>query len=159
MRSLVARYALATAVAFLLLLGLLLLVRPLIYSVAPPRDDSVYAVGTTASVPATAPVVKDLLLNASHGLLGERRNGEHAAITVVISRSLTGLFSVVNAWSPVNDCALTVREGRLTDCRSHAWTFAGAPFSSQDPPLQAFPLTTQNGSLVVDFTRPVDAEG
>ena len=97
MRSQLGRYALATAVAFLFLLGLLLLVRPLIYSVAPPRDDSVYAVATTASVPASAPLVKDLLLNAPHGLLGERRIGEHAAITVVISRRLTGLFSVENA--------------------------------------------------------------
>ena len=94
-----------------------------------------------------------------HGLLGERRNGEHAAIKVVISRSLTGLFDVVNAWSPVDDCALTVREDRLTDCRSHAWTFAGAPFSGGDRPLQAFPVTNQNGSLIVDFTHPVDAEG
>ena len=159
MTSQVGRYALATGVAFLLLLGLLLLVRPLIYSVAPPRDDSVYAVVTTASVPASAPLVKNLLLNAPHGLLGERRIGEHAAITVVISRSLPGLFSVVNSWSPVDDCGLTVRADRLTDCRSHAWTFAGAPFSSADPPLQAFPITNQNGSLIVDFTHPVDAEG
>jgi hypothetical protein len=158
-RSQIGRYALATAVAFLLLLGLLLLVRPLIYSVAPPRDDSVYAVATTASVPTTAPLVKDLLLNTSHRLLGERRNGEHAAITVVISRSPSGLFSVVNAWSPVDDCGLTLREDRLVDCRSHAWTFAGAPFSSGDRPLQAFPVTNQNGSLIVDFTHPVDAEG
>ena len=38
------RYLVAAVVAFLLLLALLLLVRPMIYSVAPPRDDSVYAV-------------------------------------------------------------------------------------------------------------------
>jgi hypothetical protein len=157
MRSQVARYAVAAAAAFLLLLALLLLVRPAIYSVAPPRDDSVYVVIATASVPAATPFVKPLLLNTSHGLLGERRSGEHAVITVVISRAPTGLFSVVNAWSPVNDCGLTLRPDRLIDCRSHAWTFTGDPLSPGDRPLQAFPVTNQNGSLVVDFTHPVDA--
>src|SRR5205085_2819147 len=71
----VTRYAVAAGIAFLLLLGLLLLVRPMIYSVAPPRDDSVYAVATAASVPTSGPLVKELLLNAPHGLLGERRSG------------------------------------------------------------------------------------
>jgi len=155
----VARYLVAAVVAFLLLLGLLLLVRPLIYSVAPPRDDSVYAVVTAASVPTTEPLVRELLLNSPHGLLGERRSGEHAVITVVVSRGLNGLFSVVNAWSPVNDCALTARPDRLVDCRGRAWTLAGDPFTTGDPPLQSFPVTNQNGALVVDFTHPVDVGG
>ena len=154
-----ARYLVAAVVAFLLLLGLLLLVRPLIYSVAPPRDDSVYAVVTAASVPTTEPLVRELLLNSPHGLLGERRSGEHAVITVVVSRGLNGLFSVVNAWSPVNDCALTARPDRLVDCRGRAWTLAGDPFTTGDPPLQSFPVTNQNGALVVDFTHPVDVGG
>jgi hypothetical protein len=154
----VVRYAAAAAVAFLLLLGVLLLVRPLIYSVAPPRDDSVYAVATLTNVPASGPLVEELLLNTAHGLLGERRSGQHAVITVAISRGLTGLFSVVNAWSPVNDCALTGRPDRLIDCRGRAWTLVGDPFTSGDPPLQSFPVTNQNGALVVDFTHPVDAQ-
>ena len=154
-----ARYLIAAVVAFLLLLGLLLLVRPLIYSVAPPRDDSVYAVVTAASVPTTEPLVKELLLNSPHGLLGERRSGEHAVITLVVSRGLNGLFSVVNAWSPVNDCALTARPDRVVDCRGRAWTLAGDPFTTGDPPLQSFPVTNQNGALVVDFTHPVDVGG
>jgi len=153
----VARYVIAAAIAFLLLLGLLLLVRPLIYSVAPPRDDSVYAVATAASVPTSAPIVKELLLNTPHGLLGERRSGEHAVITVVVARGLSGLFSVVNAWSPVNDCALTARPDRLVDCRGHAWTLSGDPFAGGDPALQSFPVTNQGGALIVDFTHPVDA--
>jgi hypothetical protein len=155
----VARYLVAAVVAFLLLLGLLLLVRPLIYSVAPPRDDSVYAVVTAASVPATEPLVKELLLNSPHGLLGERRSGEHAVITVLVSRGLNGLFSVMNDWSPVNDCALTARPDRVVDCRGRAWTLAGDPFTTGDPPLQSFPVTNQNGALVVDFTHPVDVGG
>jgi hypothetical protein len=155
----VARYAIAALVAFVLLVGLLLLVRPMIYSVAPPRDDSVYAVATTSSVPTSAPLVKEILLNTSHHLLGERRSGEHAVITVVVSRGLSGLFSVVNAWSPTNGCALTARPDRLVDCRGHAWTLAGDPFASGDAPLQSFPVSNQDGSVIVDFTHPVDASG
>ena len=153
----VTRYAVAAAVAFLLLLGLLLLVRPMIYSVAPPRDDSVYAVSTTASVPTSEPLVKQILLNMPHGLLGERRSGEHAVITVVVSRGLTGLFSVVNAWSPTSGCGLTARPDRLVDCRGHEWTLSGQPFASGDRPLQSFPTTNQSGAVIVDFTHPVDA--
>jgi hypothetical protein len=155
----VARYLVAAVVAFLLLLGLLLLVRPMIYSVAPPRDDSVYAVVTAASVAVTEPRVMELPLNSPHGLLGERRSGEHAVITVVVSRGVNGLFSVVNAWSPVNDCALTAGPDRVVDCRGRSWTLAGDPFTTGDPPLQSFPVTNQNGALVVDFTHPVDVGG
>jgi hypothetical protein len=155
----VTRYAVAAAIAFLLLLALLLLVRPMIYSVAPPRDDSVYAVATSASVPASEPLVKELLLNTPHGLLGERRSGEHAVITVVVARGLNGVFSVVNAWSPTSDCALTARPDRLVDCRGHQWTVSGDPFASGDPPLQSFPVTNANGAVIVDFTHPVDAGG
>jgi hypothetical protein len=155
----VTRYAVAAGIAFLLLLGLLLLVRPMIYSVAPPRDDSVYAVATAASVPTSGPLVKELLLNAPHGLLGERRSGEHAVITVVVSRELSGVFSVLNAWSTTNDCALTARPDRLVDCRGHEWTLAGDPFTSGDAPLQSFAVTNQGGALIVDFTHPVDGGG
>lgn len=155
----VTRYAVAAVIAFVVLLGLLLLVRPMIYSVAPPRDDSVYAVATVASVPTSEPLVKELLLNAPHGLLGERRSGEHAVITVVVSRGLSGLLSVVNAWSPTNGCALTARPDRLVDCRGHQWTLSGDPFATGDPPLQSFPVTNQSGALVVDFTHSVDAGG
>ena len=159
MSSQVARYALAVGVAFLLLLALLLLVRPLIYSVAPPRDDSVYVVATTSSMPTNGHLARDVLLNSPHGLLGERRSGEHAVIHIVIARGLTGLFSVVNAWSPVSDCGLNVETDRLVDCRGHAWSLAGDPFATGDPPLQSFSATNQNGALVVDFTHPVDAGG
>lgn len=155
----VTRYAVAAAIAFLLLIGLLLLVRPMIYSVAPPRDDSVYAVTTTASVPTSEPLVKEILLNTPHGLLGERRSGEHAVITVVISRRLTGLFTVVNAWSPTDGCALSARADRLVDCRGHEWTLSGDPFASGDRPLQSFPVTNESGAVIVDFTHPVDAGG
>lgn len=155
MRGLVLRYALTALVALALLVGLMLAVRPLIFSLAPPRDDTVYAVAPVGEV-TTAPVLRDLLLNAPHGLLGERPNGAHAEVTVVISRTLTGEYAVANAWSPVSNCATTLGADRVTDCAGHQWTFAGDPLAAADPPLQRFPVTVENGALVVDFTRPVD---
>jgi len=155
MRGLVARYLVIGIVALVLLVALSVSVRGLIYFVAPPRDDSVYAVATTASV-TTKPIVKDVLLNTGHGLLGERPNQTHAAITLVISRTLTGEYSVVNAWSPVNDCALTVAADRLIDCRAHAWTFAGDPVNPGDQPLQRFAVRNENGAMIADLTHPVD---
>jgi hypothetical protein len=154
--GLVFRYAVIGIVALVLLVALSVSVRGLIYLVAPPRDDAVYAVAPTASV-TTKPMVKEVLLNTSHGLLGERPNQTHAAITLVVSRTITGEYSVVNAWSPVNDCGLTVGADRLTDCNSHAWTFAGDPVNAADPPLQRFAVRNENGALFADLTHPVDA--
>jgi hypothetical protein len=90
-------------------------------------------------------------------LPGERSNGAHRAITVVISRSLAGGFRVLNAWSPVAGCAVIFREDRLVDCEDRAWTFEGDPFVSSDPQLQSFPTVVRSGAVVSDFTRPVDA--
>ena len=156
MKGLVIRWMIAGVFALALLVGLALALRWSVLLVAPARDDSVYAVATTASV-GTTPVVKELLLNAPHGLLGERPNDSHAAITVIISRGITGEISVVNAWSPVSDCAVTVSSDRLADCAGHAWTFAGDPLLSSDPPLQRFAVTNENGALIADLTHPVDA--
>jgi len=156
MRGLVARYLAIGVVALVLLVALSVSVRGLIYLVAPPRDDSVYALAPTTSV-TTKPIVKEVLLNTSHGLLGERPNQTHVAITLVISRTLTGEYSVVNAWSPVNDCALTVAADRLTDCAAHGWTFAGDPVNPGDPPLQRFAVQNENGALIADLTHAVDA--
>lgn len=155
MKGLVARYLIAGVVALALLVGLALGLRWSVLLVAPARDDSVVAVATTASV-TTTPVLKEVLLNTSHRLLGERPNDSHAAITLVISRTVTGEYSVVNAWSPVSDCALTLAEDRLADCAGHAWTFAGDALVSSDPPLQRFAVTNQDGALIADLTHPVD---
>ncbi len=154
----IGRYAAMGIVGFAALLGLLLLVRPFIFSLAPPRDDSVYAVATVAELTG-GPVQRELLLNNPEGLLGEQPNGIHAAITVVVSRTVTGQYSVVNAWSPVNDCALTLGADRVTDCRGLQWTIAGDPFDATQPPLQRFPVRLENGALVVDLTSPVNDGG
>ena len=154
MRERILRYAVGFVVALAALVGLTLLVRPLIYSVAPPRDDSVYAVAAVGTV-STIPIVKDVLLNSSHELLGERANGAQAVVRLAISKTLTGEYSVVDAWSPVNDCVLTAKEDRLTDCKGRSWTFAGAPFTLTDPPLERFVVRIDNGALVADLTKPI----
>ncbi len=154
----VGRYVATAAVAIVLVVGLLLLVRPFIFSLAPPRDDTVYAVASVGELTG-GPVRRDLLLNSPHGLPGERSSGNHAEIAVVISRTLTGQYAVVNAWSPVNDCAVIMGVDRVTDCRGLQWTLAGDPFDSANPPLQRFPVRIENGALVVDFTSPVTDGG
>jgi hypothetical protein len=156
MRTTVLRYAIAFVLALAALVGLLLLVRPLIFTFSSPRDDTVYAAAATGEV-GDAPVVKELLLNESHGLEGERPNGAHAAITVVISRTLSGEYSVVNGWSPVNRCDVTVDADRLRDCRGATWTFTGDPITAGDPALQRFPVHVEQGGVIVDFTRPIIA--
>lgn len=156
MRDTVVRYAILAIGGFLVLLALLLLVRPFIFSLGPPRDDSVYAVATVGDLTG-GPLQRDLLLNGPHGLLGEQDSGGHAELSVVISRTVTGQYAVVSSWSPVNDCALTLGADRVTDCRGVQWTLAGDPFVSSDPPLQRFPVRVENGAIVVDFTSPVSA--
>jgi len=154
MRPTILRYAIAFVLALAALVGLLLLVRPLIFTFSSPRDDSVYAVAATGEIGET-PRVKELVLNEPHGLQGERPNGPHAAISVVITRTLTGQFSVMSAWSVVHQCLVVVAADRLRDCRGSTWTFSGEPISPGAPPLQQFPVHVEQGAVVVDFTRPV----
>ena len=60
---------------------------------------------------------------------------------------------MVDAWSPTNDCALTLGADRLTDCEGDTWTFDGVPIDPADPRLTAFPTTVNSGAVVADFTR------
>ena len=69
------RAAIGCLVIALLGLGAAALVRPLIFSVAPPRDDSVVVIGTLAEV-AAGPVRQDLVLSRSYGHDGERDAGD-----------------------------------------------------------------------------------
>jgi hypothetical protein len=61
----------------------------------------------------------------------------------------------VDAWSPTNDCPLSLLGDRLADCEGDTWTFDGVPIDPADPALLAFPTTVRNGAVVVDFTRPI----
>jgi hypothetical protein len=150
----VARYAVAGLIAFVLLVGLMLLVRPLIFSIAPPRDDSRYAVAATSEL-AQGPILRELPLNASHGLPGEQLRDGVPVVAVVVSLQVGGAASAVNAWSPTHDCRVSLAGDRLRDCGGDSWTFGGVPIDAGLPALQSFPAEAVSGAVIVDFTRPL----
>lgn len=152
----VARYAVAALVGLVVLVGAMLLVRPLIFSMAPERGDANYAVAAAVDL-GTAPMERQLLLTESHGLPGEQPNGQRVSLRVVISRPPSGGIAVVNAWSPHGACPVELAGDRLRDCGGSTWTFDGAPISA-DRPLQRFPATISAGAVIVDFTRPLRAD-
>jgi hypothetical protein len=137
--------------------GFALLVRPAIFSVAPPRDDSVVIVGTLADAQA-GPMRMDLLLARSYGHDGEVDAGDgRVQVAVIVAPSPFGGISVVNAASPVvDDCPVEIAEDRLADCDGRTWTFDGSPIDSADPPLQRFEAEVRDGAVVVDFTRTAE---
>ena len=134
--------------------GLLLLVRPFLFSFAPPLNDANYTVASAASI-RNGPALVEIVLNESHDLPGEVHRHEAVGLTVVVSQVGTDAFAVVDAWSPTSDCALTLRADRVVDCEGDTWTFDGVPIDPADPALLAFPTTVRNGAVVVDFTRPI----
>jgi hypothetical protein len=153
----IARYAVAALLAVAGLVGLMLLVRPLIFSLAPPLDDANYRLIATGRADEGVQLV-EIVLNEPHGLAGEVIAGEHAGLTVVVAPVIgTGRYTVVNAWSPTNDCAIDLGPDRLVDCAGDAWTYEGIPIDPANPPLARFPTTVGNGAVVVDFTQPVGA--
>ncbi|MGH9250744.1 MAG: hypothetical protein ACRD0W_14645, partial [Acidimicrobiales bacterium] len=103
------------------------------------------------------PLLVRLLLREGHGLHGEEVVGEHVAISVVVAPGLVGGFSVVNAWSPVHECAIGLGADRLIDCAGATWTYAGLPIDPAHPSLQRFAVQAIEGALVVDFTAPLPA--
>jgi hypothetical protein len=137
--------------------GFAALVRPLIFSVAPPRDDSVVIVATLSDT-ATGPIRRVQLLSRSYGHEGEVDAGDGRVEVVVIATATEfGGVTVVNAASPDRDgCPVEVGADRLVDCDGRTWTYEGLPIDSADPPLQRFPATIEDGAIVVDFTRSLD---
>lgn len=152
----VRRYLFAGLVVAAAVGGLLLLVRPFLFSFAPPLTDANYTVAAALEA-KSGPMLVSILLNESQGLPGELHRDERVELTVVVSPIGTDAFAVVDAWSPINDCALTLGADRLVDCAGAAWTFDGVPIEPADPALVAFPTTVSNGAVVADFTRPVSA--
>jgi hypothetical protein len=157
----IGRYVAVSVVAIAVLVGIMLLVRPLIFTFAPARDDHNYPVAAVADVDALTdpPLLRELILNDPHALLGEVVDGEHARLTVVVSAAPIGGFAVVNAWSPSHDCAVSIGPDRLVDCAGDTWTWAGVPINPAGPTLQSFPAVGRNGAVVVDFTRPIGPGG
>ncbi|MEO8251359.1 MAG: hypothetical protein ABI578_02670 [Chloroflexota bacterium] len=148
------RYVVSGLLAAAAVGGLLLLVRPFLFSFAPPLDDTNYAITSVAQA-KHGPMRVEILLNESHGLPGEVHRDERVGLTVVVSQVATDAFTVVDAWSPTHSCAITLGADRLTDCAGDAWTFSGVPIDPANPSLKAFPTTVSNGAVVVDFTRPI----
>lgn len=151
----VGRYLFAALVGATALVGLLLVARPLLFTMARPLDDTNYTVVAVSQV-TDGPIVRQLLLNESHGWAGELVQDDRTQFSVIVAPLTIGGFSVVNAWSPTHDCALEIGADRLRDCAGDAWTFDGVPLDATDPSLQAFPATVNNGAVAVDFTRTFD---
>ncbi|MEO8246326.1 MAG: hypothetical protein ABI622_04315 [Chloroflexota bacterium] len=148
-------------IAFVAIVGLMLLIRPAIFSLAPPRGDGNLGVASAAELVA-GPVTRPILLTASRGLLGERDEGGHVAITVIVAQLPGSQVSVVNAWSTVNPCAVTVAADAesLVDCDGGTWSLDGEPLDGgPQPSLQRFAAALTNGAVVADFTRPVSGPG
>jgi hypothetical protein len=149
----VRRYVVAGLLAAAGVGGILLLVRPFIFSFAGPLTDANYTVASAATI-ANGPEAVEVVLTEEHGWPGEvRRPDELVSLTVVVSMVGPDAFAVIDAWSPTNHCALTLRADRLTDCAGDSWTFDGVPIDPANPPLLAFPTTVNGGAVVADFTR------
>lgn len=138
-------------------LGLAALVRPLIFSVAPPRDDTVVVVAQATEL-ADGPIRRDVLLGDSYGWDGEVDAGDgNAQLAVIVAEAQGAGAVVVAAASPVEEgCAVEIADDRLRDCAGRAWTYAGIPLDPADPPLQRFPAVVENGAVVVDMTRTLE---
>lgn len=138
-------------------LGLALLIRPFIFSLAPPRDDGAVTLASASEV-ASTPIRRDVLLTRSYGWHGELDAGDgRVQLGLIIGQSSAGEVVVVNAASPVaDDCAVDIGADRLVGCDGRAWTFDGLPLDSADPSLQRFASEVIDGSLVADLTRTVE---
>lgn len=141
----------ALIVAFVVLI--MLLVRPAIYTLAPPLDDATVAVGTLSDVTGGHRRV-EVILSRSYGWDGERDADDgRVQLGVIVGPTTTGI-AAVNGASPVADeCEVTIGADRLTDCDGRAWTFGGHPIDPDDPALQRFPIRVDGGTVFVDFTR------
>ena len=143
------------------LLAVLLLVRPAIYSVAAPRGDSNLGVASVSEL-GGGPILRSVLLAGSHGLLGEARQPNGVALTLVIAQLPGSQVAVLNARSPVDPCPLSITPGgkELTDCGGRRWGLDGLPLGGgTEPPLQRFAASVSQGAVIADLTRPVSGPG
>ena len=153
----VRRAVVGCLVIALLGFGLAALVRPLIFSVAPPRDDSVVIVAQAPEI-VDGPILRDVVLSRSYGWDGEVDAGDgRVQLPIVVSPLTSGTATAVSATSSVaDDCPIEIGADRLVDCDGRTWTYAGLPIDPGDPPLQRFPVEVDAGTVLVDFTRTVD---
>jgi hypothetical protein len=154
------RAAVGCVLVALTVVALALIVRPAIFSVAPPRDDGAVIVATATEV-AAGPIRRDLVLSRSYGWSGERDAGDGLVQVAVILAPSSGFggVSAVNAASPGrSDCPVEIAADRLTDCEGRAWTFDGFPIDPADAPLERIGAEVVSGSIVLDLTGPAAGE-
>lgn len=140
----------------LLVAGLLVLIRPALFTLAPPRDDASVVVAAASEL-GDVPIRRPVILSRSRDWAGEVDAGDgRVELTLLVSRSTLGGYAAVNAASPDREgCAVRVAGDRLEDCEGRTWTFDGHPIDGAGPPLERFPVTDEGGALVVDMTRLV----
>lgn len=140
----------------ILVVGVILLVRPTIFTLAPPRDDSAIVVAAVSELSAT-PIAAPVVLTRSYGWAGEiEHDDRRVELILYLSRAASGEVVALNAGNPVaEDCPVEIAGDRLADCDGRAWTFDGQPIDAADPPLERFPVTLDGGAVVVDLTRSV----
>jgi hypothetical protein len=137
-------------------LAVALIVRPAIFSFAPPRDDSAVVVATAAEV-VDGPVTREVLLTRSYGWPGEIDAGDgRVQLSVIVAPGSFAGVTVVAAASPLSDdCPIEIAQVGLVDCEGRAWTLDGVPLESGLQPLDRFPVEVVGGSITVDLTRTI----
>jgi hypothetical protein len=151
------RYVVGGLLLLALVVGLMLIVRPLIFSVADPRDDSRVAILPQVQL-SSGPALREVVLATSHGLDGEQVVDGRPIVAVVVSPLPGGSAAVVNATPPgAGSCRVEIGADRLSGCGG-AWTYAGDPIDAGFSPLQRFPVTLRDGAVYVDLTA-LDAGG
>lgn len=147
------RAAIGCGTLAVFVLGVALLMRPAIFSLAPPRDDSAVVVGTATEI-TSEHVRREVLLSRSHGVDGERDAGDgRVQVAIIVGPSTAGGIVAVNGFSPMQEaCPVSIGADRLTDCSGREWTFDGDPLDAAHDPLQRFPVQVDAGSVLVDLT-------
>src|SRR5918995_5440482 len=141
-------------------LAFALVIRPAIFSFAPPRDDTAVVVTSAADV-AGGPVTRDVVLSRGYGWPGEQEvESGRVQLRVILAPIRFGAIAALVGTSPGPDgCEVHVEGDHLADCAGRTWTLEGAPIEPGDgPPLARFPSTVSGGSVTVDFTRTVEPE-
>jgi hypothetical protein len=154
----VARIIVGGALVLLVAVALMLVVRPLIFSVADPRDDSRVAILPQTQL-ALGPIVRQAVLATSRGLDGEQPVEGRPVVAVVVSPTPGGGAAAVNAAPPgAGSCRLELGADRLVGCGG-SWTYTGEPIEPGFDGLQRFPVTLRDGAVYVDLTAPERAGG
>ncbi|MEO8510065.1 MAG: hypothetical protein ABI534_02370 [Chloroflexota bacterium] len=152
----VRRYVVGGLLLLAVVVGLMLVVRPLIFSVADPRDDSRVAIMPQVQL-SEGSALREVVLATSHGLDGEQVVDGRPIVAVVVSPLPGGVAAVVNATPPgAGTCRVEIGADRLRGCGG-SWTYAGDPIDADAAPLQRFPVTLRDGAVYVDLTAPAAA--